>query len=72
MDMFRPEPVDLSFMNPFLYVNSLYSNMINKLSNSVSVSWSYYTQNDNGKMVVVRSDPSVVIISNDPGDKPFL
>ena len=43
---------------PFLYVHNWYSNMIDKLSQHMSVSWSFYMQGDNGRRVVVKSEPS--------------
>ena len=43
-------------MQPFLYVHQLYSNMIDKVSEQVSVRWSFYMQSDGGKLVVLRAE----------------
>ena len=49
----------MSPVYPFLYVHDLYSNMIDKFSKQMSISWSFYMQADNGQLVVVRSEPKV-------------
>ncbi len=44
---------------PFLYMHSLYSNMIDKFNSHMSVSWSFYMQNNNGNLVVIKSGPHI-------------
>ena len=70
-NFFRPDDLDTSFMYPFLYVHSMYSNMINKLSNSMVVSWSYYSQGEDGQMLVMRSEPKLVLFAGGPGKLSF-
>jgi hypothetical protein len=60
------EPLDY-YMSPLLYVNKMYSNMIEKVHSQVSVSWSFYVQSDKGALVVVRSEP--VLFDSDFGKK---
>jgi len=44
----------------------MYSNMVDKLFQQVSTSWSFYMANDDGSMVVVRSQPRYVEYSFTP------
>ena len=52
------DPMDY-YVSPFLYMNKLYSNMVEKVHNQVSVSWSFFVQSDRGALIVVRSEPSI-------------
>ena len=42
-----------------MYVHNLYSNMIDKFNRHTSISWSFYMQNNNGNLVVVKSGPHI-------------
>ena len=42
---------------PLLYVHNMYSNMVDKLWRHMRVSWSFYMQADNGRLVVIKSPP---------------
>lgn len=42
---------------PLMYVHNMYSNMVDKLWQHMRVSWSFYMQADNGRLVVIRSQP---------------
>ena len=44
-------------MYPLMYVHNMYSNMVDKLWQHMRVSWSFYMQADNGRLVVIRSQP---------------
>ncbi len=55
LDSLMGPPQDL--LSPFLYVHNLYSNMVDKLRSHATVSWSFYMQNNNGQLVVVKSEP---------------
>lgn len=62
MDQYFAEQTGyLSPLSPLLYVHSMYSNMVDKLQNQFSVTWSFYAQSDNGRVVVVKSEPRVFI-----------
>ena len=52
---------ETSFLYPMLYVHNIYSNMVDKLQNHMSVSWSFYAQSDNGRLVVLKSEPKLYI-----------
>ncbi|KAK2168550.1 hypothetical protein LSH36_16g12036 [Paralvinella palmiformis] len=54
------EPMMPTF-SPLLYVHNWYSNMVDKLSKQMSISWSFYTQSDNGQMIVIRSEPKFFV-----------
>jgi len=58
------QPPSNDLLSPFLYVHNLYSNMIQKLSHQATVSWSFYMQNSNGQLVVVKSEPQIVRASD--------
>ena len=72
MNFFRPDPFDMNFMYPFLYMHNMYSNMIDKISQSVVVSWSYYSQGDDGQMFVMKSEPKLIMFSGSPGTSSLL
>ena len=55
--MFRPPSFDMSLLYPFMYSHDAYGNIVDKMHKRTQVSWSFYMQNGNGKMVVVRSQP---------------
>jgi hypothetical protein len=57
--MLQDSPLDVVY--PFLYVHNLYSNMIDKLSHHVSISWSYYMGSNNGQLIVMRSEPQYML-----------
>ncbi len=65
-------------LSPFLYVHNLYSNMVDKFSRHASVSWSFYMQNNNGNLVVVKSGPHVrtdtvkTLLNEDEDDDLFV
>ena len=42
-----------------MYVHNLYSNMIDKFNRHTSISWSFFMQNNNGNLVVVKSGPHI-------------
>lgn len=42
-------------LQPYLYMHSLYSNMADKFSDQLTISWSYFVQADNG-LVIIRSE----------------
>ncbi|KAI0219560.1 hypothetical protein LSAT2_028914 [Lamellibrachia satsuma] len=59
-------------MYPFLYVHSVYSNMIEKLMVHSNIYWSFYMQPASGQMVVIKYEPEIYIeqreiIMNDNG-----
>ncbi|KAK0052165.1 transmembrane protein 59 [Biomphalaria pfeifferi] len=47
-------------MYPFLYMHNLYSNMVDKVTHHMSVSWSFFMQDGSGRLVVVKSQPQVL------------
>ena len=56
-------PTDIFY--PLLYVHNMYSNMFDKLTNTMSISWSFYMQGDNGKLIVIKSvSPRFIEISS--------
>ena len=48
-------------MYPFLYVHSVYSNMIEKLMAHSNSYWSLYMQPGNGQMVMIKYEPEIYI-----------
>ena len=48
-------------MYPFLYVHSVYSNMIEKLMVHSNIYWSFYMQPASGQMVVIKYEPEIYI-----------
>ncbi|OWF42924.1 transmembrane protein 59-like [Mizuhopecten yessoensis] len=58
-EMAQNEDPNIHVLYPLMYVHSLYSNMIDKVYSGMSISWSFYMQSDNGKVIVVRSEPQV-------------
>ncbi|GFN74611.1 transmembrane protein 59-like, partial [Plakobranchus ocellatus] len=47
-------------MYPFLYMHNMYSNMVDKVTHQMSVSWSFFMQDGTGRLVVIKSQPQVV------------
>jgi len=52
-----------SLLSPMLYMHSMYSNMVDKVSQHASVSWSFYMQDGTGRLVVVKSQPQTLELS---------
>jgi len=48
-------------MYPFLYVHSVYSNMIEKLMAHSNSYWSLYMQPGSGQMVMIKYEPEIYI-----------
>lgn len=46
-----------NMMYPLMYMHNMYSNMAQKMAHHMSVSWSFYMQDGNGRLVVVQSQP---------------
>ena len=58
LEGYFPEQQGLvGMMYPLLYMHNMYSNMIDKVSEHMSVSWSFYMQDGTGRLVVVKSQP---------------
>ena len=53
--LFQPAMSPADVFYPLLYVHNMYSNMVDKLTQTMTVRWSFYMQGDNGKLVVVKS-----------------
>lgn len=47
-------------MYPFLYMHNMYSNMVDKVTHHMSVSWSFFMQDGSGRLVVIKSQPQVL------------
>ncbi|XP_046347204.1 transmembrane protein 59-like isoform X1 [Haliotis rufescens] len=62
------EEPSIHLLYPLMYVHSLYSNMIEKAYHSMTVSWSLYMEADNGKLVVIKSQPQFYTEFNDAQD----
>ncbi|XP_076076166.1 transmembrane protein 59-like [Mytilus galloprovincialis] len=57
---FDEDPMDMMnihFINPFMYVHNMYSNMVDKVWNGLSVRWSFYMRSGDGSVIVVKSEP---------------
>lgn len=50
----------LHLLMPLLYIQSMYNNIVDHVSRLVTKSWTLYIQQDNGKMVIVHSQPETV------------
>ena len=50
----------IHMLYPLMYVHSLYSNMIDKAYQHMSVRWSFYMAAGDGKLVVIKSQPQVL------------
>merc|ERR1712038_747528 len=65
----------LSPVFPFLYAHDIFSNMFDKMTSQFSVrSWSLYTSNEDGQLVVIQSQPDIYIneeIVNMPDDDDY-
>ncbi|KAJ8307780.1 hypothetical protein KUTeg_014664 [Tegillarca granosa] len=59
----------IHFLYPLMYVHNMYSNMIDKMYHGMSVSWSFYMQADDGKVVVVKSQPKFTLDLDDMDDE---
>lgn len=63
--------MNIHFINPFMYVHNMYSNMIDKMWNHLSVRWSFYMRTGDGSVVVVKSEPEFTpefdSVENDDG-----
>ena len=44
---------------PSLYTHSSYSNMVDKVHSRTKVSWSFYIDSGDGKLVVIQSQPEL-------------
>ncbi|CAH1774311.1 unnamed protein product, partial [Owenia fusiformis] len=51
------EEPSIHMLFPVMMVHDMYSNMVDKLRNQMTVSWSFYMQADDGKMIVMKSEP---------------
>jgi len=61
LDGYFPEQHSLvGMISPLLYMHNMYSNMIDKVSQHMSVSWSFYMQDGTGRLVVVKSQPQAL------------
>lgn len=49
--------MNIQFINPFMYVHNMYSNMVDKVWNGLSVRWSFYMRSGDGSVIVVKSEP---------------
>jgi len=49
-----------NLITPMLYMHNMYSNMVDKVSQHMSVSWSFYMQDGTGRLVVMKSQPQTV------------
>lgn len=52
---------------PFMYMHSIYSNILGQMMNQASATWSVYMQSSDGSIVIVKSPPNLKVIefSND-------
>jgi hypothetical protein len=63
-------PMASDVFYPLMYVHSMYSNMVDKLTQSMSVRWSFYIGGDNGKLVVVKSTaPRFIEVNISPDEE---
>uniref|UniRef100_T1J5P0 Transmembrane protein 59 n=1 Tax=Strigamia maritima TaxID=126957 RepID=T1J5P0_STRMM len=56
----KDDPPKMHLLTPLMFVHNIYNNMLNHMSRMMSVSWSFYLQQDNGKVVVIQSEPEVI------------
>ncbi|GAB6025635.1 Transmembrane protein 59 [Chamberlinius hualienensis] len=47
-------------LKPFMYVHSVYNNVMDRMLRVISVSWSFYMQQDNGQILLVQSEPEIL------------
>jgi len=66
----QDEPVfeGQDMFSPLLYMQSLCGGLMGHMSNVISVSWSYYVQEDNGKVIMVQSSPQILTSFDDTDD----
>ncbi|KAK3090133.1 hypothetical protein FSP39_009416 [Pinctada imbricata] len=50
---------NIHMLYPLMYIHNVYSNMIDKMYQGMSVRWSFYMQADNGKVVVMKTQPQL-------------
>ena len=60
---FQLAAVEEEMLSPLVYVHSMYSNMVDKLTPYVSVRWSFYVQPDESGLVVIKTDSSNLAFS---------
>ena len=64
------EEANMHLLSPLSYMHGLYSNMLDKVYHRVSVSWSFYMQNDNGNVIIIQSQPQFLEYDGHPDDNP--
>ena len=47
-------------ISPLIYMHNMYSNMIDKVRQHMTVSMSFFLQDGNGRLIVIRSQPQMV------------
>ncbi|KAI8509094.1 Transmembrane protein 59 [Branchiostoma belcheri] len=68
----RDEEVQkIHFLTPMMMVRNIYSDLLSRAQNYMSVSWSLYMQSDNGKIIVLKSEPEVFVDRIIPEDDNF-
>ncbi|XP_005107840.1 transmembrane protein 59 [Aplysia californica] len=55
-----PDQSIAGMMYPLMYMHNVYSNMVDKVTQHMSVSWSFFMQDGTGRLVVIKSHPQVV------------
>uniref|UniRef100_A0A0B7BA29 Transmembrane protein 59 n=1 Tax=Arion vulgaris TaxID=1028688 RepID=A0A0B7BA29_9EUPU len=55
-----PETDMSRMLYPLLYMHNMYSNVVDKFTSQMCVSWSFFMQDGAGRLVVVRSQPQIV------------
>ena len=58
----------IHMMYPVMYVHNMYSHMVNKITHGMSISWSFYMQSENGRVIMVKSQPNMVNLGVDDGE----
>eukprot|EP00058_Branchiostoma_floridae_P017124 XP_002602612.1 hypothetical protein BRAFLDRAFT_81894 [Branchiostoma floridae] len=61
----------IHFLTPMMMVRNIYSDLLSRAQNYISVSWSLYMQSDNGKIIVLKSEPEVFVDRIIPEDENF-
>ena len=53
-------------ISPFRCLNSIYSDMMDSMKNHVSMTWSFFVSNDDGTVILVKSQPRFLDLGQIP------
>lgn len=55
------QPQTLHVLTPLMYIRGAYNTIVHHMKQFIATSWTVYVEEDSGKMVVLQSNPKVIV-----------